>query len=268
MKRPDVLSYFRPRWWPLLAAHSLCGFAVMERDHISSIGWEGWLAAIAGAAMWAILLCGPASALACVFAPAPEGRPKEEVEIAWAAIIMLVLGLPLALLLPLSWGYWDAWRVGIVLAALYAAPPVRLGRFPVAAALIEALGLGALTFCSGMVVMDRPLPISEPSLGFWFIAFISLYLAAKLAASDQQERSTPWLFWSALGVGFAALVAAGGIIGNGWSSALLLAPLCVWCIAGLDRFDKGYRERSGAGMTLAGAWLLTDVAVAFAATMR
>jgi len=259
-------SYFRPRWWPVLFIHCLAGFAVMERADLLDMSWGVWLRAGIAGALWTVLLAGPASALAQVFSDNAEGDAAGNEKLGWVAIIMVLAGLPLGLLV--SWDYWDAYRVGVVLIALYAAPPVRLNRWPVAAALMEGAGLGALTFFAGMAVLGPLSPSADPAIPTYLFAFIFLYLAGRIASSDEQERSTPWLYWSAVGLGFGALAVAGVMMGNRWSAALLLIPLCVWCVAGLDRFDKAYRERGGRWVTLTGAWLLTDVAVAFAAILR
>jgi len=265
MKMPPFVSFFRPQWWPLLFVHCLAGFAVMERADLLDMGWGVWLRAGIAGALWTVLLFGPAAALARVFSEAEEDAAAHA-KIGWAAVIMVLAGLPLGLLV--SWDYWDAYRIGMVLIALYAAPPVRLNRRPVAAALVEGAGLGALTFFAGLATLGRISPTADPAIPTYLFAFIFLYLAGRIASSDEQERSTPWLYWSAVGLGFGALAVAGVMMGNRWSAGLLLIPLCVWCVAGLDRFDKAYRERGGRRMTLTGAWLLTDVAVALAAILR
>lgn len=259
-------SLFKPRWWPVLFVHCLAGFAVMERAELLDMGWGAWLRAGMAGLIWTVLLAGPASALALVFCDGAEGESSGKERVGWVAIVMVLAGLPLGLLV--SWDYWDAYRVGIILLALYAAPPIRLRIRPVAAALVEAAGLGALTFFAGLATLGRISPAADPAIPTYLFAFIFLYLAGRIASSDEQARSTPWIYWSAVGLGFAALAVAGVMMGNRWGAALLLIPLCVWCVAGLDRFDREYRERGGRWMTLTGAWLLTDVAVAFAAILR
>jgi hypothetical protein len=248
-----TLHQLRPRLWPFVWAHCMTGF-------------------VAGV-NWAVLLGGPAAALTLFFGPTEYDAPvTTEPESAGAgptktgalaALGMVLLGMVVALLV--TWDYYDAFLVGVVVLVANAAPPLRLAALPYGALAVQAFGYAVLTFYAGFVACKTPNPY-EHTVALYVSGFVFLFLALRQSFWRVGSRMQPWLFWVSLAAGFVCLGGAAVLAGNRWSLAFMIIPLAVWCVAGLHRYGEP-EERVIPGLAL-GAWLLTDAAVALSAVMR
>ena len=257
----------RPRLWPLLWVHFLAGL-------LAAGGAPSWPRGLLAGAIWSALLAGPAVALMEVFSPADDARPPADRErLGWLALAMLLAGLALSAVV--SWDFCDVFRLGLLVAALLVAPPLRLGGRPVVGTLLQAIGCGGLTFYAGMVAgaADIAGVGAGASVEFRLAGFVLLFLALRaLSMPDLSRPHAPTLphfyFWAALGGAFACLAIGGVVGGEAWNATLLVIPLGAWVVAGLNSLDRARGGQFTGPVALAGAWLLTDVAVVCAALLR
>jgi hypothetical protein len=265
-----ILRHFRPRLWALVWLHCLAGFVVALGTGVLEIDAWRWMQGIVAAGLWAAFLVGAGAALNDAFSmfrqDTTEGDPyvTARERLGWVALAALLVGMALSLLI--SWPYWDAYRLSMLLLALYVAPPLRLARWTSTDFLTQALGFGALTFYAGIAAADAGAPEGH-TLSLYALGFFLLFIAVR-AFFREAAKAAPWLYWAAVAGSFACFVAGSALAGNRWAAAMLIVPLGVWTVAGLDRFDARGVGRFRGKAAVLGAWLLTDAAVILAALVK
>ncbi len=264
-----LLRHFRPRLWFFAAAHCLTGIVAAQGAGILQSDLWTWLQYAVACGLWSVSLVGGGAALCDAFAMygqdtrEADGYVTTRERLGWIALATLLGGMALSLLI--SWSYWDAYRLGLLLLAVYAAPPVRLARWAGGDFALQGLGLGALTFYAGIAATETGLLDGYP-LPLFIAGFFLLFVAAKAFLREGAKKSA-WLYWTTLAGAFACLSVGGVMAGERWAAALLVFPLGVWTVAGLDRFDARATGRFRGKTSVFGAWLLTDAAVALAALL-
>jgi len=289
-----MVSRFRPALWPFIWAHALAGFIAAHGKEVLGLDADSWLQGLVAGGHWAVLLGGSAAALTSVFtAPEDErGVPSEELDsshsvptphsllrtphsfFGWVALALLLIGLGSAP--ALAWWYFDAYLIGVILVAVYAAPPLQLSTLRVGGIAAQAFGYGALTFYSGYAASNDPAFRAEFS-PMYLIGFIFLFVALQLALKPRAAKCRApypahswgsYLYWLFLAAAFGCLAAAELRLGNRLGTALLIVPLAGWCVAGLRR-DRAQAEdpplsvAAGLGLCLA-----TDAGVALTSLLR
>ena len=112
----------------------------------------------------------------------------------WVALALLLLGLALSPLV--TWRYFDAYLLGMILVVAYAAPPLRLAELRPGSVAAQTFGYGALTFYAGSVASQAP-PISS-----WYLfGFILLFLALEAGVGRISARRGLWAYWALVGGG-------------------------------------------------------------------
>lgn len=265
-----ILKHFRPRVWLFAAFHCLAGFVVVTGPGVLEIDAWRWMQVAVAAGMWAVFLIGGGAALNDAFSMFGEDTKEADryvttrERLGWIALAALLAGMALSLLI--SWPYWDAYRLGMLLLALYVAPPLRLARWTATDVAVQALGLGALTFYAGVAAADAG-AIEGNTIPLYALGFFLIVVAVR-AFFREAARAAPWFYWAAVGGGFACFVAGSVLAGNRWAAVMLIVPLGVWTVAGLDRFDARGVGRFRGRATVMGAWVLTDAAVVLAALLK
>lgn len=271
----SVFYHLRPGLWPFIWVHSLAGFVAAHGRDTLTLNLDAWLQGLVGGANWAVFLGGPAAVLTGYFgpsvldsadgegAPLPDAHPVPK-SACLVAFAMILLGLILAM--GITWNYFDAYLVGIIVLVANAAPPLRLADLTYGALAGQAFGYGVLPFYAGYAASNTPSTYSN-TVPLYFFGFVFLFLALRLVFWRVPSRMAPWFYWTALLGAFGCLGGAGVLAGNRWSVALLVVPLAAWAVAGLQRYDKPEEESAAVGIVL-GAWLLTDVAVGLTALLR
>lgn len=287
-----IILHFRPAVWPFVWAHCLTGFVVALGRDVNSLQFAGWLPGLVAGGAWAVFLVGPAAALTSVFGATPRESDDEASSpptasnpfldsatparipsgtrpsgaAGWIALCLMLIGLVGAP--AVAWEYFDAYLIGVVLATLHAAPPIRVGRFRTGSFLAQALGCGAGTFYAGYAAAGGPLRLPH-TMVLTMLAFALLFLALRVLMW-RASGLAPWLYVVCVGGGFVCFGLAEVAMGGGWIAAALGVPaLAAWALLGLARYAAGPPEqrvpRLGAAL---GAWFVTDVAVALAALIR
>lgn len=261
-----TLRHFRPRLWPLAWLHCMAGFVVALGGGVSEAdGWR-WFQGVVAAGIWAGFMVGGGAALNDAFSMFREDVKEADPyvttreRLGWIALAVLLVGMALSLLI--SWPYWDAYRLGLLLLALYTVPPVRLARWAPTDFAVQALGLGALTFYAGIAAAAGSIEGYTVPL---YVAGFLLIIVAVRAFFREGAKGSAWLYWTAVGGGIGCLVVGSVLAGHRWAAVMLIIPLGVWTVSGLDRFDARGVGRFRGKTAVIGAWLLTDAAVILAA---
>ena len=299
MKSGDIsamVSRFRPVLWPFIWAHALAGFIAAHGKEALGLDADSWLQGLVAGGHWAVLLGGSAAALTAAFneeigvAGAERGMTSGEIAplpslpaphsalytpqslVGWVAIALLLIGLGSSP--AITWWYFDACLIGVILVAAFAAPPLQLSGLRLGGVAAQAFGYGALTFYSGYAASNDPAFRAEFSplylTGFIFL-FVALQLALKPHSAKCRAPRRTWgsyLYWLFLAGAFGCLAAAELRLGNRFGTALLIVPLAGWCVAGLRR-DRAQAEEpplsAAAGL---GLCLATDAGVALTSLLR
>jgi hypothetical protein len=192
----------------------------------------------------------------------------------WVALALLLIGLGSSP--AISWWFFDAYLIGVILVAVYAAPPLRLAGLRLGGIAAQAFGFGALTFYSGYAASNDPAFRAEFSPLYLF-GFIFLFVALQLALKPRMTTCRApysahswgsYLYWLFLAGAFSCLAAAEFRLGNRFGTALLIVPLAGWCVAGLRR-DRADPEEPPLSMAAAlGLCLATDAGVALTSLLR
>jgi hypothetical protein len=295
---PAMASLFRPALWPFIWAHALTGFIAAHGKEALGLDADSWLQGLVAGGHWAVLLGGSAAALTAVFsgqcgvwtaecgvneerqAPQstiliPHSALRNPQSLAgWIALALLLIGLGSSP--AITWWYFDAYLIGVILVAVYAAPPLQISGLRIGGIAAQAFGYGALTFYSGYAASNDPAFRTEFS-PLYFGGFIGLFVALQLALKPPAARCRApypahswgsWLYWLFLAGGFGCLAAAEIRLGNRFGTALLIVPLAGWCVAGLRR-DRAQDENPPLSSAAAlGLCLATDAGVALASLLR
>ncbi len=295
---PAMVSRFRPALWPFIWAHALAGFIAAHGKESLGLDADSWLQGIVAGGHWAVLLGGSAAAITAVFndncgmrsaecglneekealqsaIPIPQSAIRNPQSlVGWAALALLLVGLGSSP--AITWWYFDAYLIGVILIAAYAAPPLQLSGLRIGGIAAQAFGFGALTFYSGYAASNDPAFRAEFS-PLYIFGFILLFVALQLALKPYSTKcpaphpAHSWgshLYWLFLAGAFGCLAAAELRLGNRFGTALLIVPLAGWCVAGLRR-DRADPEEPPLSMAAAlGLCLATDAGVALTSLLR
>lgn len=270
-----TIHHLRPSVWPFVWAHCLTGFVIAVGKDVLALRPAGWLLGLVAGGTWAVFLGGPAAALTSVFAATPpeteaqEGRISKPVpgSLGWAALCLMLIGLVGSP--AITWGYFDAYLVGIVLIVLHAVPPIRVGRFRSGSFGVQAVGYGALTFYAGYAAAGGTFSLGRATT-LTMLAFVLLFLAVRVLLWNESSGLMPWLYAICVMGSFACLGMAEVRLGGGWvSAALAVPPLAGWGILGLARYvGRTQGERIPRLGAVLGIWLITDAAVVLVMLVR
>lgn len=298
MKSGDIsaiVGRFRPALWPFIWAHALAGFIAAHGKEALGLDADSWLQGLVAGGHWAVLLGGSAAALTAVFnddcgmriadcgmqagehtatnaesdSPASIRNPQSALHtphsVFWVALALLLIGLGSSP--ALAWWYFDAYLIGVILVAAYAAPPLQLSGLRIGGIAAQAYGYGALTFYSGYAASNDPAFRAEFS-PLYLIGFILLFVALRLALKPPSAKWAFCLYWLFLAGAFGCLAAAEIRLGNRFGTALLIVPLAGWCVAGLRR-DRAQAEEPPLSLAAGlGLCLATDAGVALTSLLR
>ncbi|MGD1000796.1 MAG: hypothetical protein ABSA67_08870 [Candidatus Brocadiia bacterium] len=291
MKSGDIsaiVGRFRPALWPFIWAHALAGFIAAHGKEALGLDAESWLQGLVAGGHWAVLLGGSAAALTAVFngecglqaaergasnaepdsqlsVPTPRSALRTPHLVFWAALALLLIGLGTSPVL--AWWYFDAYLIGVILVAAYAAPPLQLSGLRIGGIAAQAFGFGALTFYSGYAASNDPAFRAEFS-PLYLIGFILLFVALRLALKPPSAKWAFCLYWLFLAGAFGCLAAAEIRLGNRFGTALLIVPLAGWCVPGA-RGDRAQAEEPPLSLAAGlGLCLATDAAVALTSLLR
>ena len=260
-----TMHYLRPAWWLCIWVHFLLGGLLALGKSALSMPFDEGLRAVVAGGLWAVCLGGAAAAVSAVYATPKDEPPDADATpplfVGWAGLVLMLVGLVGALILFPAWWFFDVYLTGIVLLVLHGTPPIRLARWPVPGALLEAAGLGALTLYAGHTVVGT-LTRPDVLLTVYLIGFGFLILAIRVLLSAESGGLIPVLYLVCLVNAFACLGLAQVRQERGWGLALLTVPFLGWGLLGLERYsDSGRhrpRARTGTALMLC---VLTDVAV-------
>ncbi len=302
MKSADIsamVSRFRPALWPFIWAHALAGFIAAHGKEALGLDADSWLQGLVAGGHWAVLLGGSAAALTAVFneecgdaecgvrnagrraqrrsvdrqsrfrnlpqLPTPHSALRTPHSVFWVALALMLVGLGSSP--ALAWWYFDAYLIGVILVAAYAAPPLQLSGLRIGGIAAQAYGFGALTFYSGYAASNDPAFRAEFS-PLYLCGFILLFVALRLALKPPSAKWGFFLYWLFLAGAFGCLAAAEIRLGNRFGTALLIVPLAGWCVAGV-RGDRAQAEEPPLSLAAGlGLCLATDAAVALTSLLR
>jgi len=277
-----TVYHLRPTLWPFVWAHCLTGFLIAYGREAVRLPTVVWLQGLTASGVWAVLLVGAAGGIAAVF----RAMPDESLEVGgasstmraaaaapvpaalgWVAVCMFLLGMVISP--AVTWRYFDAYLVGVVLAVIHSTPPIRLGRLPLGSLSLQLAGLVTLTFCAGIAAAPSgnvELSLVTPYL----FAFVFLFIGLWTLFPPEPSRLMPLLYAVCVLGGFLCFGLAGAQMGKRWNALLLgLPPLAGWAILGLMRFC-GRRTATQTPKLIYAlcVWLLTDAAVVLSALIR
>jgi lycopene elongase/hydratase (dihydrobisanhydrobacterioruberin-forming) len=279
---PYIL-HTRPRAWFIVIAHMSVGFFLANGFSLNKGNVTQWLLA---ALVWGILGNGGTLALNSAF-DRDEGDigylddpPPVPDHLALFAIILMVLGLPIAFLL--GWRFFLATLICFFMSVLYSVPPFRFKARAGLDVLINSTGFGGLTINAGWAATSRATlpPIINVALAFFFF-FVGLYPLSQIYQMEEDSSRGDHTLSLALGKQNALLVACFGV-GTGFAFLLsetinrymqprsigLAIAFLAWMLVLVPWYFK-YRnvdvkyEKRGFYLALY-AWALTDIAVAVA----
>ena len=285
----SYVLHLRPREWPIMVAHTLCG-VVLAQGFGATVRGAHAGAIVAGLAIWVVLLNGGTLALNSAFdrdvgdigyLDAPPPPPAHLA--AWGCGLMLA-GQGLALLLPR--GFAIAYAACFAMSVVYSVPPLRFKAVAGADWVINMVGFGTVTPFAGWSLTQ----LSLTSAGAWALGgfaplFASLYPLTQLYQLEEDRLRgdrTLALMLGARGslavslvaavVAFAcfsrAAVLAGARARGAWGAIALAVAAVAWAavlVPWLVRAPTLSVAAQKRGMYAAlGAWAITDVAVLLA----
>lgn len=278
----SYVLHFRPREWPIVAAHALSGFLLALP--LGSEVAARWPQALFGIAVFVLLLNGGTLAINSAFdrdegdigyLDAPPPPPKHLFAVGMGAML---LGQLLSLvLLPAAFAL--VYGACLVLSVLYSVPPFRWKAVAGLDLVINALGFGTLTAFAGWTLAGVALqPWAVAVLVGFCPLFAALYPLTQLYQYDEDRRRGDRTLALVLGMrrsllfavvmvllAFALLLGGlrAGPTGALWLLALL--PLVAWLailLRWLARHPTMSPSEHKRGMYHAlRAWALTNAAV-------
>lgn len=253
------MRHLRPAYWLCLWVHFLLGSILILGKSTLDLPLANALRIIIAGGTWAICLGGAAAALSAAFNNTDNEKKTAPAYVGYVGIAFMLTGLVAAV--TFSWWLFDIYLAAIVLIVLSVAPPLRLARAPITAALATA-AFAALTLYAGSVIVAtlfRP----DTSLSLTILGFAFLTLAVFTILETAPARAMPLLYIACLTNAFACLALAEFRMQHHWGIALLILPLTGWALLGIQRYSQKSRTtpRFGIGTTLLLS-LLTDTALA------
>ena len=278
-----TVYHLRPSLWPFIWVHALTGLAVGSGMSATDLGSQVWLHGLVAAGLWAVLVNGAAVGLASLFEVMPvvsaetdpfaqspqierQPAPPAPSTLGWTAVCMLLAGLVISPVV--AWRYFDICLLGMIVALVYATPPIRFRKFFAGSVILQAVAYGALTFCAGVAALG-PFHIELRVVVLYLIGFMFLFGALRtlfLAPS----RMLPWLYATCLVGAFVCFGLAETRVGGKWGAALLgVVPLAGWCVLGAVRFFGCWCEdRRVRLFSVLCVWFLTDAALLLSTMVR
>lgn len=281
----DVFSYvlhLRPAEWPIMAGHTVLGYALAAGLGGVAHG-VGLPAAARGLGIWVVFLNGGTLAINSVFdrdegdigyLVAPPPLPRHLLAF---SVALLAGGQLLALTLPAAFAL--DYGVCAVLSILYSVPPFRFKAVAGVDWLINMVGFGTCTPFAGWAATGRPLDVGHGLvLAAFCPLFAGLYPLTQLYQMDEDRRRGDRTLALILGMRASLGVAIGGTIAAfllfAWASrtldpgaraGLLVVPCVAWLAVllpwwrGLASWTPAEHQR-GMYRALA-AWAATDLVV-------
>jgi len=236
-----TMHHLKPAWWLCIWAHFLLGSVIAAGSRILLLPPDEQFGALVAGGLWAVCLGGAGAALKTGFDPEKPGTQLRDATSpprypAWAAVGLMLAGLTAAPVL--SWWFFDIYLAGVILVALYAAPPVRLARWPWTGAVVEAVGLGALTLHAGRTIIGET-AMPERWLILCFLGFAFTVLALKVLFAKESRGLMPLLYAMCLVNAFVCLALGGRSQWPRWGVALLVIPFLGWFALGVRRYLSG-----------------------------
>lgn len=247
------IRLLQPMLWPFIWAHALTGFVVAVGPMVREASLPLWLQGIAGSGIWAVLFVAPAIGLMRVF---DDDQSSKLTSTAWISLVMVLVGLTGSMVI--GWRFFEAALVSIIVIVLHVAPPVRLARFSLGELLVEAAGIGAMSFLAGFFSAGAVAPVLK--LCLYALGFLILFLVMRGLLLQEGLLAAPWIGYFGMASGFAGLVLPMALEHVGWKMLLPLVAAPLWIGAGLRR-NSGLAVASISPATGMGIWLATDLAV-------
>jgi 4-hydroxybenzoate polyprenyltransferase len=279
----DVFSYvlhLRPAEWPIMAGHTLLGYAL-------AVGLRGaWsgdrlLPALLALAVWVIFLNGGTLAINSVFDKdegdigylnAPPPLPRHLLAF---SVALLAGGQLIGFALPPA--FRVAYAICFVLSMLYSVPPFRFKAVAGVDWVINMWGFGTLTPFAGWAATGRPLDAGHALVLLAFCPlFAGLYPLTQLYQMEEDrrrgDRTLALLLGLRASLGVAITCTALAFALFGWAAAvlgvrawLLVGPLIAWLAVLLPWYRRrealpaaGHQHRMYRALA---AWAMTDLVV-------
>lgn len=287
--------HLRPRSWPIVFAHYVCGALILLIHAPADLLWSSAWRVLLGGVLWTICLNGGTLALNSAFdrdegdigyLDNPPPVPKH-LAIFAGALLLAGAGLARAAMpSPYAWLMFAC----VVLSVLYSVPPIRLKAVAGADLIVNMLGYGAATIGAGACATGL-LPFLPPQWA-WRIGMIAAGFAALFGAfypmtqiyqiPEDRARGDQTL---AIALGargslvFALVLEVlalglhlGGLTGGGFfdrpsvgAVALVLVQGIAWLVFTLDWLRRADRYPQKQGMYRAlWLWALSDIAIVIA----
>lgn len=283
----DLYSYFlhmRPAEWPIMAGHTVLGYAlavgvrgVARGEHLRS--------ALLALVIWVLFLNGGTLAINSVFDKdegdigylnAPPPLPRFLLPF---SALLLVAGQLLALRLPA--GFQIAYAICFALSILYSVPPFRFKAVAGVDWVINMWGFGTLTPYAAWAATGRPLDLGHGLVLLAFCPlFAGLYPLTQLYQFAEDRRRGDRTLALILGMraslmvaiacavlAFALFAGAVVVLAPGVKGWILVVPVILWSVILIRWFLDHPRwtpRQHQLGMYRAlAAWAVTDLAVVY-----
>lgn len=223
----QALRPLRAGMWPIIWLQFCLGAVVSIGPRLSSADWRGIVSVASAGGIWTVCLGGTGAIVLALFAddlqdPAPTAT-------GWVALVLLMVGVASSPVI--SWNFFDAYLVGVVVIVLYGVPPIRLARYLPAAAVLEGVA-AALTLHAGRTAVDTRLTFDRAWILLVLGAFF-LVLALRTLFSGVGGRLVAVLYSTCVVNAFVCLALAEGMQKRGLGLAFLAPIFLAWWGAGL-----------------------------------
>jgi 4-hydroxybenzoate polyprenyltransferase len=285
----SYVLHLRPREWPIMVAHTLCGAVLAQGIAATARGAHAGMLA-AGIVVWVVLLNGGTLALNSAFDRDVgdigylDAPPPPPAHLAGWGFGLMLAGQGLALPLPRPFAI--AYAVCFALSVAYSVPPLRLKAVAGADWVINMVGFGAVTPYAGWSLTGMPLTSAGAwALGGFTPLFASLYPLTQLYQLEEDRlrgdrtlalmlgaRGSLAVSLAAAVVAFAcfarAAVLAGARARGAWGTIALGVAALAWMVVLVPWLARAPALTVAAqkrGMYAAlGVWAITDLAVLLA----